>query len=101
MSMQCPFTHDVSATFADVVGMAGLDHAVLESLMPRATASVDRLRKAKAAGTMPLLALPGRRDDMVAWQPIVDRYRGQFSDVVVLGIGGSSLGGATLCRLVD
>jgi glucose-6-phosphate isomerase len=101
MLMQCPFTHDVSATFAEVVGMAGLDHATHDALMPRAMASVGRLRAEKASGKLPVLALPNRRDDLVAWRPIVDRYRSQFSDVVVLGIGGSSLGGATLCRMAD
>src|SRR3546814_10156034 len=53
------------------------------------------------SGELPLLSLPARRDDINAWQPIIDRYRSQFDDVVVLGIGGSSLGGATLCRLAD
>lgn len=101
MSIESPFTHDATATFTDKVGKAGLDHTAFSDLMPRAKASLDRLRDRRAARDMPLLALPGRRDDLMAWQPIVDRYRAQFEDVVVLGIGGSSLGGATLCRLAD
>src|SRR3546814_19010873 len=66
--------------------------------MPRAARSIELLRQRKASGELPLLSLPARRDDINAWQPIIDRYRPPFDDVVVLGIGGSSLGGATLCR---
>lgn len=96
-----PFTHEIAGVFTDKVGMAGLDHAAYHALMPRAGKALERLREQKASGTLPLLALPGRQDDLVAWKPIVDRYRAQFDDVIVLGIGGSSLGGATLCQLAD
>ena len=101
MLMEVPFTQDITGTFSDRVGMAGLDHVAFRDLLPRAGASLELLAERKASGEMPLLALPGRRDDLAAWRPIVDRYRSQFDDVVVLGIGGSSLGGATLCRLAD
>src|SRR3546814_15947918 len=77
------------------------DQSSCGSLMPRAAKSIELLRQRKASGELPLLSLPARRDDINAWQPIIDRYRSQFDDVVVLGIGGSSLGGATLCRLAD
>jgi len=101
MLMEIPFTHETAGVFTESVGMAGLDHVSFGALMPRAAKSIELLRGRKASGELPLLALPGRRDDIQAWQPIVDRYRSQFDDVVVLGIGGSSLGGATLCRLAD
>lgn len=101
MLMESPFTHDISGTFTDRVGRAGIDHASFHALMPRAGKTLAGLRDRKASGELPLLALPGRRDDVMAWRPIVDRYRASFDDVIVLGIGGSSLGGATLCRLAD
>jgi len=101
MLMEVPFTQDIAGTFADRVGRAGLDHSAFHALMPRAATTLARLRESLAAGTMPLLALPARRDDLASWRPIVDRYRAQFDDVIVLGIGGSSLGGATLCQLAD
>ncbi|GHD56462.1 glucose-6-phosphate isomerase [Thalassobaculum fulvum] len=101
MLMESPFTHEIAGTFTDRVGAAGLDHAAFHDLMPRAAAALGRLRAQRSSGELPLLSLPGRRDDLAAWRPIVDRYRSQFDDVIVLGIGGSSLGGATLCRLTD
>lgn len=101
MLMEIPFTQETAGVFTDKVGMSGLDHSSFGALLPRAAKSLELLRGRKASGELPLLSLPGRRDDIQAWQPIVDRYRSQFDDVVVLGIGGSSLGGATLCRLAD
>ncbi len=101
MLMESPFTHDIGGVFTDQAGMAGLDHVAFEALMPRVAKALGRLREHRASGTLPLLALPGRHDDVAAWRPLVDRYRSQFDDVIVLGIGGSSLGGATLCRLAD
>src|SRR3546814_7034994 len=82
-----------SDLFTESIGMPGLDHSSFGSLMPRAAKSIELLRQRKASGELPLLSLPARRDDINAWQPIIDRYRSQFDDVVVLGIGGSSLGG--------
>ena len=101
MLTKAPFSHDIAGVFSDAVGTAGLDHVAFHDLLPRAGASLQALARRKASGDMPLLALPGRTDDIAAWGPIVERYRARFDDVVVLGIGGSSLGGATLCRLAD
>ena len=34
-------------------------------------------------------------------EPLAERYAGSFDDVIVLGTGGSSLGGRTLCSLAS
>lgn len=73
MLMESPFTQDISGTFTDRVGRAGIDHASFRALMPRAGKTLAGLRERKASGALPLLALPGRRDDITAWRPIVDR----------------------------
>src|SRR3546814_17488486 len=99
MLMEIPFTHETGGVFTESIGMPGLDHSSFGSLMPRAAKSIELLRQRKASGELPLLSLPARRDDINAWQPIIHRYRLQFDDVVVLGIGGSSPGGAPPCRL--
>lgn len=43
-----------------------------------------------------LLSIPARKDDIEAARKVADGWCGQTSDVVVLGIGGSSLGGQAL-----
>ncbi|MGY9057986.1 MAG: glucose-6-phosphate isomerase, partial [Alphaproteobacteria bacterium] len=42
---------------------------------------------------------PKSVEDLAPLQAISDRYRESFSDVVILGTGGSSLGGKCLCEL--
>jgi glucose-6-phosphate isomerase len=71
-----------------------------EALLAATGAGLDRLRQAYHDGTMPLLRLPERRDDLVALAPIADRLSAA-NDLIVLGTGGSSLGGKTLAALTD
>lgn len=95
-----PLTIDAEACFAPRVA-AGLDRAAFEAATDKAEAALGWIRTVSADGSLPLLGLPRRRDDILAWRPIVERYRRLYDDVVVLGTGGSSLGGATLCALVE
>jgi glucose-6-phosphate isomerase len=95
-----PLTIDAEACFAPRVA-AGLDRAAFEAATDKAEAALGWIRTVAADGSLPLLGLPRRRDDILAWRPIVERYRRLYDDVVVLGTGGSSLGGATLCALVE
>ncbi|MGE0725780.1 MAG: glucose-6-phosphate isomerase, partial [Alphaproteobacteria bacterium] len=46
-------------------------------------------------------ALPDRRDDLPALATLAERMRRKTSDVLILGTGGSSLGGQTLSALAD
>src|SRR3546814_18978478 len=73
MLMEIPFTHETGGVFTESIGMPGLDHSSFGSLMPRAAKSIELLRQRKASGELPLLSLPARRDDINAWQPIIDR----------------------------
>ncbi len=100
MLHELPIAVDADACFAERVE-AGLSRDVFGAMAESADAALAWIRDRRGDGTLPLLALPGRRDDILAWRPIVDRYRALHDDVVVLGVGGSSLGGATLCALVD
>ena len=58
------------------------------------------LRKSHVDGTLELLHVPQRRDDIVAARAAASAWRDNTSDVAVLGIGGSSLGGQALAELV-
>jgi glucose-6-phosphate isomerase len=58
------------------------------------------LREAYAKSTLELLRVPERRDDIDAARAAADKWRGNTTDVAVLGIGGSSLGGRALAELI-
>jgi glucose-6-phosphate isomerase len=78
-----------------------LDRKIFEQLIMRADASIDRLATLKADNALPLLACPGRRDDLAALAPLAQRFAAEFDDVIVLGTGGSSMGGQAILALTD
>jgi glucose-6-phosphate isomerase len=57
------------------------------------------LRARHADGSLPLLRLPEKRDDIATILGYAALLRDGTSDVVFLGTGGSSLGGQTLAQL--
>ena len=52
-------------------------------------------------GSLPLLRLPERRDDLEELKDLADTWRRQKSNIVILGTGGSNLGAKTLYALAD
>ena len=77
-----------------------LPQASLDAQLARAVPALDKIRRWKEDGTLPLLKLPGRRDDLAALKPHVERFS-KFEHVVVMGSGGSSMSGKTLNGLKD
>jgi glucose-6-phosphate isomerase len=93
------FTHDIDQCFADRIGEGGLDRRDFDATVAATGRALDRLRDQARSGALPLLGVPGKSDDLAGLAPIVRRFRERFDDVVVLGTGGSSLGGQTLAAL--
>jgi len=77
-----------------------LPQASLDKELARTTPALDKIRKWKDDGTLPLLKLPARRDDLEALKPHAERFA-KFEHVVVMGSGGSSMSGKTLVALKD
>jgi glucose-6-phosphate isomerase len=74
----------------------GLSEADLTSALPRAKAAHQDLTERRTAGKLPFYDLPHRHEVLAEIQQYADEAKPRFSDVVVLGIGGSSLGPAAL-----
>ncbi len=92
------YRHDIAGCLAEAVGNRGLTAAELESALERAAAALARLAAMQSAGKTPFLALPSMRGDLKALKRLAGEFR-RFKDVIVLGTGGSSLGGQTLAAL--
>jgi glucose-6-phosphate isomerase len=90
-----PYAQDLSRCFGD-----RLTVGAYEGLLARTAKGLEKLRAAHDDGSLPLLRLPERRDDLDALAPLAERLS-MCNDVVVLGTGGSSLGGKTLAALTD
>lgn len=95
------YRQSIENCLADGIGPTGLNRSVYEAVLARTGPALDRLRDWHATGGLPLLALPDARDDLAALEPVAERFRRNFDDVVVLGTGGSSLGGRSLYTLAD
>ena len=94
------YSHVIDDALESKVGKQGLHRAALDRELANASKALDRFRQWKADGTLPLLSLPGARDDLAPLKPHAERFA-KFEHVVVLGTGGSSLGGQTLVALKD
>lgn len=87
--------------FAVHVGPQGLSDEDFHSLQELTGPVIDGLRVKADSGELPLLRLPYDTEDLDELAPVAKRFRESFTDVVVLGTGGSSLGGQTLYSLAD
>ncbi len=94
-----PLTQTLDACFDSAVGAGGVSQTEFEAAMIAAAAGVARIRKAYRDGAWPLLRLPEDTTDLLSLTDIAGLLSRQSKHVVVLGIGGSSLGGQTLTAL--
>lgn len=94
-----PITQNIDAALEKNVGPHGIADAALSGALARAEGALDRLRQHYTEGTLPLLRLPEKQDDLGGIREAGARLKDGASDIVVLGTGGSSLGGQTIAQL--
>ena len=92
-------TQNIDAALEKNVGPHGIADAALSGALARAEGALDRLRQHYAEGTLPLLRLPEKQDDLAQIREAAARLKAGASDIVILGTGGSSLGGQTIAQL--
>jgi glucose-6-phosphate isomerase len=89
----------IASALATNIGKHGVADDVLAATLERTQGALEALRARPADGVLPLLRLPEKRDDLAAIGEAAGRLSEGASDIVVLGTGGSSLGGQTLAQL--
>jgi glucose-6-phosphate isomerase len=95
------YEHDIAGCLAETIGENGLEAGELGQALRRAAAALGTLKRRREEGSLPLLRLPARRDDLAELKALAEEFRRRFDHVLVLGIGGSSLGGQTLLAIAD
>ena len=94
-----PIIQSIDSALQKTIGAHGVSDKALNEALARAEGALDRLRARHADGSLPLLRLPETTDDLAGIRSAALRLCEGASDIVILGTGGSSLGGQTLAQL--
>jgi glucose-6-phosphate isomerase len=89
---------DVSLSLA-LEGKGAPKRADYDAALAEAGRALDWLRASKADGSIELFSIPGRTDDIAQARDVAAKLAENTTDIAVLGIGGSSLGGQALKAL--
>jgi glucose-6-phosphate isomerase len=95
------YNQSIENCLAAAIGARGLSEEELAAALEQARLGLAQLRAWRESDFLPLLALPGRRDDLDALRPVIASYQEHCTDILILGTGGSSLGGRALCALAQ
>jgi glucose-6-phosphate isomerase len=94
-----PISHSIDNALEKNVGRHGLGADAFAAALDRAAPALEALRARHADGSLPLLRLPEKQDDLGGIRDAAKRLLQGATDIVLLGTGGSSLGGQTLAQL--
>ncbi|PJK28133.1 glucose-6-phosphate isomerase [Minwuia thermotolerans] len=97
--MAQPFDHYIDACLEATVSDGGLREDSFRSLIERGRPALREIRGELARGGLPHFGLASRRDDLRVIESLAMRLREDFRRVVILGTGGSSLGGQALVAI--
>jgi glucose-6-phosphate isomerase len=96
-----PLIQSINFAREDRIGAPGVSAKAYDDALARAAGSLTELRKMHADKTLHLLQLPAEQSDLAGIRAAAEKLRAGATDIVILGIGGSSLGGQTLAQLAD
>jgi glucose-6-phosphate isomerase len=94
-----PLIQSIDSALENNIGRHGVATDALNGVLKRADEALDWLRARHADGGLALLKLPETHADLPALRDAAQRLADRASDIVILGTGGSSLGGQTLAQL--
>ena len=94
-----PIVQSIDSALEKTIGTHGVSDKALAEALARAEGALETLRKRHADGSLPLLKLPETHADLREIRDTAKRFAALSTDIVILGTGGSSLGGQTLAQL--
>ncbi len=94
--MPTRLTLDLNLTTQEQVGQGGLTRADFDALQPKIAAAHQAIVGARAAGQLPFFELPKDAAAAKAAKDLGKELASTYENLVVLGIGGSSLGAKAL-----
>ena len=94
------YQQDISGCIAHERGATRLSDYAYEEALRACEPALNRLRKAHSNDEFPFLHLPSEGAQLGAAFNLAEKIRCRAKEIVVLGTGGSSLGGRALVALV-
>ena len=94
-----PIQQTIDSALEKAVGGHGLSADALAAALGKAEGALEWLRARHADGGLPLLRLPEKQEDLAGIREAARKLAAGASDVVILGTGGSSLGGQAIAQL--
>ena len=92
------YRQDLSGCFSP---STSLDRSLFDTALIDAQKPLDALKRQYDDASLTLLQLPEARDDLDPAREIAADFRTRLDTILVLGTGGSSLGGKTLADLAE
>jgi glucose-6-phosphate isomerase len=92
---------DFNGMMSDAIGDAGVAKAEIEALEPRIKEVTRNIEAQRAAGEIGFCELPTQKDPVAEVKELATELRQESDTLVVLGIGGSSLGTKTVVGALD
>jgi len=89
-------TLDFNNLMAESVQGEGITEQELSGTAERARQILQEMQERRAQGQLPFMDLPYQRGMVKEIKEYARTVKGKFTDLVILGIGGSALGGITL-----
>ncbi|MFN3673604.1 MAG: glucose-6-phosphate isomerase [Bosea sp. (in: a-proteobacteria)] len=83
------------------VGPGGIPDQAFKAALADMAPALARLKAQAQDGSLPLLGLPAEKADLAPVEQAAARLKAGATDILVLGTGGSSLGGQTVAQLAD
>jgi glucose-6-phosphate isomerase len=99
MADTIPLVQSIDNAREASIGREGVAAGAFTDALARTGEALAALRARHADGGLRLLRLPAERGDLAAIRTAAQRLAAGASDIVILGTGGSSLGGQTLAQL--
>ena len=92
-------SQSIDAAREERIGPHGVSADALKAAMARAEDALEWVRARHADRSLPLLRLPETHGDLETIKDTARRLADEATDIVILGTGGSSLGGQMLAQL--
>jgi len=92
---------DFNGLLSEAIGESGIDPAEIEALAPRIKELTRTLEAQRAAGEIGFYGLPHQKGAVAEVKELAGELREESDTLVVLGIGGSSLGTKTVIGALE